>query len=416
MFDYHGPMTGGTGDDQVDAVLGAVRSLCSSLEPVTVPLADVPRLFDTLAAMAKLVDGALTRLTPRYEMAMAGAPGVKDPAEATSRSTGASRGGARRRRERAEAAKSQPALDAALRNGRLSSEQADSIADAAELPTDEVERLVEHASTSSVKDLRDEVARSRAAFEDESRRAARIHSARRLRRWTASDGTFHLHLSGPAAWGAEIGAALQPEVDRRWEAARASGHQEPREAYEADALVEAVCGRGRESGSRRQAVRPDRKVIALVDVAALERGHAEPGERCEIPGVGPVSVPLIRSMLSDAQLALVFAKGRDIRNVTHLGRQVTAHQRTALEARGYRCANPACDSTHRLEIDHVTGWSLTRTTTLDDLDWLCHRCHGRKTYEGWMLTGPPGQRAFGPPPDPIPSSRPPNPQATLLGV
>src|SRR3546814_6257056 len=61
--------------------------------------------------------------------------------------------------------------------------------------------------------------------------------------------------------------------------------------------------------------------------------RVEGDETCEIAGVGPVSVSAVRRLLSDAFLTLVLRKGSDIRNVTHLGRQVTAAQRTAMEAR-----------------------------------------------------------------------------------
>jgi hypothetical protein len=84
------------------------------------------------------------------------------------------------------------------------------------------------------------------------------------------------------------------------------------------------------------------KVIVHVDAAALRRGHTVAGETCEIAGIGPVAVSTARELLGDAFLALVIEDGMDIRNVTHLGRAPTAHQRTALEARGMVCAVPGC--------------------------------------------------------------------------
>jgi hypothetical protein len=80
--------------------------------------------------------------------------------------------------------------------------------------------------------------------------------------------------------------------------------------------------------------------------------------------------------------------------VAHAGRQVTAHQRTALEARGYRCEVPGCGVRHNLEIDHRTGWVITRCTKLDDLVWLCKWHHHQKTHDGYQLTGPPGHRTW----------------------
>ncbi|MGI9032462.1 MAG: hypothetical protein ACR2HY_02015 [Acidimicrobiales bacterium] len=40
---------------------------------------------------------------------------------------------------------------------------------------------------------------------------------------------------------------------------------------------------------------------------------------------------------------------------------------------------------HRLGIDHVDGWALTRTTTLERLARLCRWHHHLKTYCGYRL-------------------------------
>ena len=135
----------------------------------------------------------------------------------------------------------------------------------------------------------------------------------------------------------------------------------------------------------------------LVDYEALRRGHSEAGETCEIAGVGPVPVATVRGMLADSFGAAIVTDGVDVYTVAHLGRPATAHQRTALEARGYRCEVPDCGSTTALEIDHIADWHETHRTSLDQLCWLCRRHHLDKTHRGWRLTGPPGQRTWNPP-------------------
>ena len=60
------------------------------------------------------------------------------------------------------------------------------------------------------------------------------------------------------------------------------------------------------SGARppgNQAVRADKKVIALIDIEALNRGRVIGDETCEIAGVGPVAVSSIRSLLNEAFVA-----------------------------------------------------------------------------------------------------------------
>jgi hypothetical protein len=109
--------------------------------------------------------------------------------------------------------------------------------------------------------------------------------------------------------------------------------------------VEVGPADGATSGGRnrapRRSRRPDTKVIVLVDYQALRRGHTEPGETCEIAGVGPVPVATVRGLLGDSFGAAIVTDGVDVYTVAHLGRSATAHQRTALEARGYCCEVPA---------------------------------------------------------------------------
>ena len=144
-----------------------------------------------------------------------------------------------------------------------------------------------------------------------------------------------------------------------------------------------------------------------VDLATLQTGCTRPGSTCRIDGIGPVDVDHVRSLLGEAFVVALIEDGVDVRNVVHLGRQVTAHQRSALEARGYHCEVPGCAVSYGLEIDHRTDWALTRTTTLDELVWLCAHHHDQKTHHGHRLTGPPGDRPGPPPPTAHPpTSRP----------
>ncbi len=87
--------------------------------------------------------------------------------------------------------------------------------------------------------------------------------------------------------------------------------------------------------------------------------------------------------------------------MVHLGRTVTAHQRTALEQRDPTCVVEGCSVRHHLEIDHVDGWALTKVTVLDRLARLCRWHHHLKTYCVYRLEGTVGAwRWCGPaPPD-----------------
>jgi hypothetical protein len=125
--------------------------------------------------------------------------------------------------------------------------------------------------------------------------------------------------------------------------------------------------------------------MVRVDLDALERGQALPGELCELDGRGPIPVPLARSLAVDAFLAVVVTEAGDIRAVSHLGRTINAKLRTALCFRDRTCVVPGCTMPYGLEIDHVRPMEFGGVTTLDNLALLCTFHHRKKTYEGWVL-------------------------------
>jgi hypothetical protein len=130
---------------------------------------------------------------------------------------------------------------------------------------------------------------------------------------------------------------------------------------------------------------------AAEERAKADRDGVEPGtgrgrRGGEIAGVGPVAVSAVRRLLSDAFLTLVFEKGEDVRNVPHFGRQVTARQRTALEARGARAAaagdGPTTASDRRADRSHpgrLTG--RTRASA------ACRRAHSGLRRAGACQVG-----------------------------
>ena len=159
--------------------------------------------------------------------------------------------------------------------------------------------------------------------------------------------------------------------------------------------------------------------MVRVDLAALRRGRALPGELSAIDGQGPVPVPVVAHLLDDAFVALVVTEADDIRSVVHLGRTINATLRTGLAFRDRGCVVPGCGVPYGLEIDHVVPLEAGGATALDNLALLCRFHHRMKTYDGWVLarTGPsdadPGwsftpQPPFGQEPD-LGLDRPPEP-------
>jgi hypothetical protein len=145
-----------------------------------------------------------------------------------------------------------------------------------------------------------------------------------------------------------------------------------------------------------------------VDHAALVRGHLEPGEICEIPGIGPIPVDVARRLAVDSILSVLVTDGVDVMTVAHAGRTIPASLRRALIERDQVCAVPGCDVREALEIDHVDPFSRGGPTRLANLVRLCHWHHYLKTHQrhriertdgGWRWRGPDGSRTGGVPLD-----------------
>ena len=387
---------------EVVELVESAREVCRRLEPVAVGLHETPEVFDALVALERLAGGAVLRMADRYEEAGAWKRnGARSPEDDISRKTGTSTSQARRKLSTSKRLERQSRTDTAVRNGEVSPEQANEVSTGAEASPEEEDGLLDSARQDPLHELRKKSAAAKAkADEDREATRRRLHNKRCLRRWNDAEGMGNLMLRLPADEMAEVDAALKRPIDRRLADARHAGRFEPVEAYAADVAAERLIGGTDDDGDGtvpskpNQAVRPDKKVIARIDLEALNRGRVEGEETCEIAGVGPVAVSVVRSMLSEAFLALVITDGVDVLNVTHLGRQVTATQRTALEARGCSCEREGCASTHLLDIDHNEGWALTHDTRIEDLSWFCWHCHGLKTRHDLRATGPPGARRF----------------------
>ena len=131
----------------------------------------------------------------------------------------------------------------------------------------------------------------------------------------------------------------------------------------------------------------------MVDLAAYRRGCVNPGETCEIRGIGPVPVEVARQWAGDAFIKTVICDGTNIVRVHHFGRTINTHLRTALDLLEPNCAVPRCDNP-RLEYHHLQPHAHGGATSLDNLSRLCTRCHDLATHGGYTLAGAPGDRIW----------------------
>ena len=278
--------------------------------------------------------------------------------------------------------------EAAARAGGLSPSQLDAITNAATTDPDAEAMLLETAKHDGVAKLREEAARVKAAAcTDEAAREAKIRTERSLRHWTDLDGVGRIDVRGPVVDVAQVMAALKPFEQRIFDDARTRHLREGAAAYAFDALVAlANASRGDDGGD---ATKPSARYVGVVriDHDALVRGYTEPREVCELAGVGPISVHEASHLLDDAFLKAVVVKGTEVTIVSHLGRLVPAHLRTAVEESYQECCIEGCYEKRHLEIDHNTPIEHGGRTELANLSCLCIFHHRYKHKHNHRLEG-----------------------------
>ncbi len=309
--------------------------------------------------------------------------GYRSPEDWLGEQLGAGFGSARATLGASEKLGELPGLNEAARNGELSSEELNDIADAA-TPENE-ESLLNAARTGNTnqtkKRCREEKSKSR-SNDDARARAARAHRNRFLREWIDNEGAWCFEGKGTAADGARFRAALAAETEQVFKEARRRDERESHKAYRFDALMRLVCGgaTSAEKGGRGD-------VVIRVDASRLAGGDG----LCEMAGYEVPVDDAIGAMLANAFIKIVLTDGVDVTKVSHLGRHIPAELKTAIKERdGYRCVH--CGSTHRLEVHHY-GVDFARggATAYWNLATLCKHCHYLVTNCDYILAGAPGR-------------------------
>ena len=342
-----------------------------------------------------------------------------------------------------------PSTEEALRLGSLSGAKVAEIAGAAAADPDSEGMLLAGSDADPLHVIKERCERVRAgsAWRDPLAAERRIHAERYFRSWTDPEGAFWFQGRDTAERGARLQAALTPVANRLRDDRRAASRvaaaglakgapgpaPEPEAALRADALFLLLTGRqlptpkpSPVSGTQRApdgrtghtvpdelsasapgadptgsppddvtgalggpddliTAAPPATVMVRVDLEALRRPQAESGELCELDGYGAVPVPAVAGLIDDAFISLVFTESGDIRAVSHLGRTINGHLRTALAYRDRCCVVPGCRVACGLEIDHVLPMERGGPTELDNLALLCRHHHRMKTYDGWIL-------------------------------
>ena len=374
-----------------------LNSITATLEPGTVSGTDAVNLYQQSVRVERLAHALKALLAGRIDSS-----GIWRRSEHRTAAAfiawldGVGVGEARSLLDTAEALNELPAVEEALRDGRMSGAQTREIADAARTAPAQQESLIDQAAEGSMTALRNRCRDLKATHAGKDPRAThrRIHNSRHFRHWTDAEGAFCYGGRDVPEVGAAILAAIADQMKRMRTAERGpgTGTEAPTRttyaALEADAVAALITsGRastGDASGNDGSSG-PGTMIHVRIDLDALRRGHAEEGEVSTIEGVGPIPVPGVRALLDDASVRCIFHKAGDIRAVAHLGRTISAALRTALVERDRCCVVPGCSVSTGLEIDHTIPLFEGGPTCLSNLARLCHWHHYLKTYDGWTL-------------------------------
>jgi hypothetical protein len=375
--------------DEVRGAVSSLETLVRALDPARIDGGDAADLLEVFGRGERVCAAAKALLARRVEETGAWrAGGHRSAAHWVAEATGETVGAAARTLETARALDELAETDAAFRAGRLSQTQAAEITATAVADPAAESDLLQTASATSVKGLRDRCRQVRAGAQDDDREwARRLYGQRRAHDWTDPDGAYCLSARMAPDAGARFRSAWHAHIDRIFGDARRAGRREPRAAYAADALVALAT-----QGPCKQV-----EVHVTVDSAALARGHTDPGERCEIKGVGSVPVTTARALLDDARVSVLVRDGDDITSVSSPKRTIPTKLRRALEARYPTCAVKACANDQFLEIDHIVPVEDHGPTELPNLWRICTHHHALKTHGGWKVVGNNGERNLVPP-------------------
>jgi hypothetical protein len=383
-------------------VRDALTEAAGRFDPALVDAATVNQVLADAVAIKNMAAAVEALAAARIaETAIWRTDGDRTPAHQLARRAGVSVGQAMESIETGRRLRGLAATSAAARRGELSGAQTAAIADAAIVDPSAEAQLLDRAESASLRELRDDCARTKANVTDLEARRRRIHANRRVRNWVDRDGAGHLQLTDNPERIAAIKGRIDAVRDELFEAARGSrrgadGGCESLAAHAADALHRIVCGVDHRVDRKEMRRPPTVKILVRADLGAVPRGFPVGDEVCEIAGYGPVAVSAVRELLEtgDPFLGAIVTRGQAVVGVAHLGRRANAHQQSALEWLYPTCAVEGCNALTFLENDHRHDWARTGVTAFDLLDRLCSHHHRLKTSEGWALVPGRGKRAF----------------------
>jgi hypothetical protein len=386
---------------QVREAVERLGRVVAELEPARLDGVQARQLFEEFARASRLADAGKALAARRVDEtgSWADAGGHRSIAHWMAAVSGTTVGAASATVEAAQQLDALPDTEAALRAGELSGVQVNEIAAAATADPSAERDLLRHASVDGLKGLRTECARVRAAAAtEEVARYERIRDSRSLRHWEEADGTGRIDIRGPVDATARVMLVVGQYETELFKAARAAGTRERPDALLFDAMVAMADA---SSGATEPAKGPKATVVVRVDHRAFVTGRTEPGDVCEIAGVGPIPATVAQRLACDSIMKALITDGVDVLAVSHLGRTIPAHLRTALDELYPECTVEGCHVNTNLEIDHNIPVEEQGPTALWNLNKLCPWHHDQKHLHKLRLEGTGTSKRL------VPASRPP---------
>ncbi|HWL65344.1 MAG TPA: HNH endonuclease signature motif containing protein, partial [Actinomycetota bacterium] len=129
--------------------------------------------------------------------------------------------------------------------------------------------------------------------------------------------------------------------------------------------------------------RPELVVLVSHEVAKRGWKDVEKAEVCKIPGIGPVSPQVAKTIAQDAFLSGVFYDGKDLRHFKRWTRSIPVEVGIALELGsapgfdGVACID--CGNRFHNEFDHLEPYAAGGPTSNGNMKPRCWNCHQAKT-------------------------------------
>ena len=379
--------------------IAAVKSFAARLDPAALTGAEAKVLVEQSGELERLAGAVRTLAAGRVAQtgAWIGPDGAFRDAGAWMASvTGTTVGRAKATIETAERLASLPETGAVLRAGALSEVQVDAIAAAASAAPD-AEAALLHSRRSTGSAASSGPARWKPRLPRTRWNATRpLGSAdgpapgdlrRRRTRRDARTHRSHRPVHGRA----------RTHRNRTVPTGPASGRREPPDALAFDAIIQ-MADDSAEVATKASGNRAPATVIVRVDHAALVRGTTEPGQTCEIAGIGPVPATVARKLADDSILKVLVHDTTDVHAVSHAGRTIPARLRTALEELFPECCIEGCHTDRHLEIDHNIPIAEGGPTALWNLTRPCHHHHDHKHTHNLRIVGQGTRRHLEPAP------------------